>query len=364
MKGRYPIEALGYDNQKIYKIMKKYLLDLTIPQFKSAAGSLLAGQEYRLNQIIEWVYVKKAASFDEFTNLPKDLRQKLDEKFLLRALEIVKKEKSIIDGTIRYTFRTLDKKYFFAVFLPANGKNSVCISSQVGCPVACAFCSSGKVKLARNLSRGEILEQILQIENDTKEKISGILFMGMGEPMLNFDNVTSALSSLLSGKEFGIGKRHITVSTVGIVPAVKKLAEENYGARLALSLHAVDDRQRKILIPNNLGFTIDEILNSGKYYLKKANSRLTIEYILVKGINDSSADAHKLARLLRQHELINPDVQINLIPFNPVEGVKFQTPEQESVTKFKNILKLNGLTVNVRQAKGADISAACGQLGY
>lgn len=343
--------------------MKKYLLDLTNSQFRTAANPIIK-QDFRLKQILEWVYVKKAASFEEFTNLSKELREQLNERFTLRSLKMLKKEKSIIDGTIRYTFQTIDKKQFFAVFLPSKGKNSVCISSQIGCPVMCDFCSSGRVKLARNLSRGEILEQILQIENDTKERIAGVLFMGMGEPMLNFNNLSSVLKSLLSNKEFGIGKRHITVSTVGIVPAIKQLADDNYGVRLAISLHAVDEKQRKILIPNNLGFKIEEILNACKYYLKKTNSRLTVEYILVKNINDSAADAHKLTRLLRQNDLLNPDVQVNLIPFNPVSGTKFQTPAQETIQKFKNILKLSAITTNIRQAKGADISAACGQLGY
>jgi 23S rRNA (adenine2503-C2)-methyltransferase len=228
----------------------------------------------------------------------------------------------------------------------------------------CTFCSSGKIKFVRNLSRGEIIEQILQIENNTKEKISGILFMGMGEPMLNFNNIVSVLNSLLSRTEFGIGKRHITISSVGIVPAVKKLADGNFGVRLALSLHAVDERQRKKIVPENLGFSIEDILKAGKYYLKKTRSHLTIEYVLVKGINVSSADAHKLARLLRRYSLINSDVQVNLIPFNPVTDVQFQTPDKKSIQKFKNILKLNGITVNIRQSKGVDISAACGQLGY
>ncbi|WP_172412850.1 23S rRNA (adenine(2503)-C(2))-methyltransferase RlmN [Candidatus Endomicrobiellum trichonymphae] len=342
---------------------KKYILDLNDAQFNRAVKPIIE-QDYRINQIIEWIYAKKAVSFESFTNIPKELRNKLDEKFFLRTLKIVKKEKSLIDSTIRYTFRTADKKYFFAVFLPANGKNSVCISSQIGCPIMCAFCSSGKTKLARNLSRGEIIEQILQVENDTKEKISGILFMGMGEPMLNFNNLISVLNSLLSSKEFGIGKRHITVSSVGIVPAVKKLADDNFGVRLALSLHAVDERQRKKLVPDNLGFSIEDILKAGKYYLKKTNSHLTIEYVLVKGINVSSADAHKLARLLKRCDLINSDVQVNLIPFNPVTDVQFQRPDKKSINKFKSILKLNGITVNVRQSKGANINAACGQLGY
>lgn len=342
--------------------MKKFLLDLTFAQFKTAASSIIK-QDYRLQQILDWVYVKKASSFDDFTNIPKDLRQQLSDRFTLRTLKIAKKEQSIIDGSIRYTFQAVDKKYFYAVFLPAKDTNSVCISSQIGCPVMCAFCNSGKVKYTRNLTRGEILEEILQIENDTKLRVGGVLFMGMGEPMLNYNNVSSALKSLLSKKEFAIGKRHITVSSVGVVPAIKQLADSNFGTRLAISLHAVDEKQRKKLIPNNLGFLICDILKAAKYYLKKTNSRLTIEYILVKNINDSPADAHKLARLLKQSDLLNPSVQINLIPFNPVSRVDFQTPNQETIQKFKNILKVSGITTNIRQAKGADIGAACGQLG-
>jgi len=343
--------------------MKKYILDLTPAQFRDSAKAILA-EDFRIKQILEWVYARKADSFEKFTNISKEIREKLNEKFSLRALKIIKKEESVIDGSIRYTFQTVDKKFFFAVFLPAKDKNSVCISSQIGCPVSCAFCSSGKVKLVRNLSRGEILEQILQIENDLKTKIGGVLFMGMGEPMLNFNSVSEALKTLLSKDGFAMGKRHITVSTVGIVPAIKKLADDNYGVRLALSLHAVDERQRKKLIPNNLGFSIEEILEAGAYYLKKTNSRLTIEYILVKNINDAVADAHKLARLLKKKHLLNPSVQVNLIPFNQIGGVDFLATEPLAAEKFKNILKLNGLTTNIRQAKGADIGAACGQLGY
>lgn len=343
--------------------MKKHILDLTNAQFKDAAKNIIT-QDYRIKQIMEWVYIKKAANFDEFTNLSKELRDKLEDRFSLRNLKILKKETSRIDGTIRYTFQAIDKRTFFAVFLPAKSKNSVCISSQIGCPVMCSFCSSGKSKFSRNLTRGEILEQVLQIENDTGKRVDGVLFMGMGEPMLNFNNVKSALNSLLSNKEFGIGKRHITVSTVGIVPAIKQLANDNLGVRLALSLHAVDEKQRKKLIPNNLGFSIDSILEAGKYYIKKTNSRLTIEYILVNKINDAASDAHKLTRLLRQYDLLNPNLQVNLIPFNPIDKVSFEAPKEITILKFQNILKMNGITVNIRQAKGADISAACGQLGY
>ncbi|MDR3048383.1 MAG: 23S rRNA (adenine(2503)-C(2))-methyltransferase RlmN [Elusimicrobiota bacterium] len=343
--------------------MKKELLDLTQSQFKTAAKNIIH-KDYIFEQVFKWVYEKKAASFDDFTNLSKDIRIKLSENFVLRTLTIVKKEISNIDSTIRYTFKTADKKSFFAVFLPSKDSNSVCISSQIGCPAGCLFCSTGKSGFTRNLSRGEILEQILQIENDTKQKISGVLFMGMGEPAFNYNNVLSALKSLLSKKEFYIGKRHITLSTVGIVPAIKKLADENLGIRLAVSLHSVDDKQRKRVIPNNFGFSIDEIIDAAQYYFKKTNSRLTIEYILIKDFNDSPSDAHKLARLLKRRFLINPKVQVNLIPFNYVAKSPFLPSTSLSIEKFKNILKLNRITANIRQAKGADISAACGQLGY
>ncbi|MDR1784839.1 MAG: 23S rRNA (adenine(2503)-C(2))-methyltransferase RlmN [Endomicrobium sp.] len=343
--------------------MKNYVLDMTGNQFKMATKSII-DKNYRLNQVRKWIYEKKAVSFKNFTNLPKEVREKLDGRFLLRALKIVNKENSKIDNTIKYTFQTLDKKYFFAVFLSDKGRNSVCISSQIGCPVTCSFCYSGKVKFVRNLSRGEILEQILQIENDTGKKISGVLFMGMGEPMLNFSSVVFALNSLLSNKEFCIGKRHITVSSIGVVPAIKKLADKNFGVRLALSLHAVDERLRKRLISNNFSFGVEDILNAGKYYIKRTNSHLTIEYILLKGINSSVTDAHKLARLLKRYGLINSNVNVNLIPFNSLVNIEFQSPEYESIQKFKDILRFNRITVNIRQARGYDINAACGQLGY
>jgi 23S rRNA (adenine2503-C2)-methyltransferase len=345
--------------------MKKYILNFTVPQFKAVVRNIIK-EDYRINQIIEWIYVKKTSSFDEFTNISKDLREELNKRFTLRDLKIVKKERSIIDGTIRYTFQAADKKYFFAVFLPINGKNSICISSQTGCLISCIFCSSGKVKKAkfvRNLTRGEILEQILQIENDIKDKVSNVLFMGMGEPTLNLNNVVLVLNSLLSNKEFGIGKRHITLSSVGNIPAIKKLADDNFGVRLALSLHSVDEKQRKKLIPNNFCFHIGDILNAGKYYLKKTKSRLTIEYILIGNINDSVTDAHRLARLLRHHELLNSNVQVNLMPFNPIDGINLQVPQEKTVQRFKNILRFNRVVVNIRQVKGVDIKAACGQLG-
>ncbi len=344
-------------------LRKPFILDIEPKQLYSVLKPLIS-EEYRIKQIIEWLYVKKASSFEKFSNLPKDIRGNLESSFNVRSFQNVIKHESVLDGTIRYTFKTYDSHHIYAVYLPTESTKSVCISTQIGCPVSCNFCSSGKIKYVRDLSRGEILEQIIHIENDRKERISGVLFMGMGEPLLNYKNLTSAIESIISKNELNIGKRHVTVSSVGIIPAVKNLANAMYGVRFALSLHATDDKQRKKIIPNNFDAKISELLQVCKYYLKKTNSRLTIEYIMLKGFNDTSADAHRLARLMRNANLIQPSVQVNLIPYNQVSKNDYQIPEQVIILTFKKILKLNGINVNIREAKGLDIGAACGQLGY
>jgi 23S rRNA (adenine2503-C2)-methyltransferase len=341
---------------------RKLLLEFDGAALKAALKGLNI-EDYKIKQIAEWLYVKKADSFEKFTNISKDLRAALDAQFILRSMSIAKKETSRLDGTIRYTFKTLDKKNIYAVYLPAGEKKSVCISSQVGCPVSCLFCNSGQINFERNLTRGEILEQILQIENDTKQRIGGVLFMGMGEPMLNYNNVSSAIGTIISKRALAIGKRHITLSTVGIVPAIKQLADDNFGIRLAVSLHATDAFQRKQIIPVSTGENIEEILKACAYYLKKTSSRVTIEYILIKDFNDTAKDAHKLSRLMRSAGLVNPNVQVNLIPYNPVKTFTHSAPLPENVNKFKSLMKVSGIITNVREAKGLDIGAACGQLG-
>ncbi|MBQ1609642.1 MAG: 23S rRNA (adenine(2503)-C(2))-methyltransferase RlmN, partial [Elusimicrobia bacterium] len=260
------------------KPKKQFLLDIEPKQLYSVLKPIVS-ENYRTDQIIQWIYSKKVLDFEGFTNISKDIRGNLESSFTLRSFTNVIKDESILDGTVRYTFRTYDNKYIYAVCLPADNKKTVCISTQVGCPVSCKFCLSGKTKFVRNLSRGEILEEILHIENDIKERISGVLFMGMGEPMLNYKNLTSVIKTLISKKEMNIGKRHITVSSMGIIPAIKNLANEMYGVRFALSLHATEDKQRAKIIPNNFGSTISDLLNVCKYYLKKTSSRVTIEYI-------------------------------------------------------------------------------------
>ena len=344
------------------KQKKTFILDIEPKQLYSVLKPFVS-EKYKIDQIIQWIYSKKVSDFESFTNISKDIRGNLASSFSLRTFTNVNKEESMMDGTVRYTFKTYDNKYIYAVCLPNENKKTLCISTQVGCPVSCNFCLSGKTKFVRNLSRGEILEEILYIENEIKERVSGILFMGMGEPMLNYTNVVSVIKTLISKKEMNIGKRHITVSSMGIIPAIKNLANEMLGVRFALSLHATDDKQRKKIIPNNFDAKIADLLNVCKYYLKKTNSRVTIEYILLKDFNDTSSDAHRLARLLKTNNLINPSVQVNLIPYNQTNSFDYKTPLQVSILNFKKILKLNGITVNIREPKGLDIGAACGQLG-
>lgn len=344
------------------KQQKQFFLDIEPKQLYSVLKPFVK-ENYKTDQIIQWVYSKKVLDFNDFTNISKDIRGNLESSFILRSFTNVIKDESILDGTVRYTFKTYDNKYIYAVCLPSENKKTVCISTQVGCPVSCKFCLSGKTKFTRNLSRGEILEEILHIENDIKERISGVLFMGMGEPMLNYKNLISVIKTLISKKEMNIGKRHITVSSMGIIPAIKNLANEMLGVRFALSLHATDDKQRTKIIPNNFGTNISDLLNTCKYYLKKTNSRVTIEYILLRDFNDTSTDAHRLARLMKVAGLVNPSVQVNLIPYNETNSFDYKTPLQVSILNFKKILKLNGITVNIREPKGLDIGAACGQLG-
>ncbi|MDR0485819.1 MAG: 23S rRNA (adenine(2503)-C(2))-methyltransferase RlmN [Elusimicrobiota bacterium] len=342
--------------------MKKHILDLSLLELQNSLKGIIS-KDYEYGQIVDWLYAKKEPSFDKWNNLSKTLRSLLPEYFLPRVLSIHKKEISKKDKTIRYTFKTLDKKLFYAVFLPSKYKNSICLSSQIGCPVGCSFCQSGKSAFIRNLTSGEILEQILQIENDTKEKISGILFMGMGEALFNCINLERALKTILSKSGLYIGKRNITVSTAGDVAGIKKLALSGLNVNLAVSLHASDDDIRKRIMPN-IRFSLDDILNASLSYINKTNSRLTVEYILIKDINDSPAQCHKLARLLKRKGFAPHQILLNLIPFNRIDKSKFAAPDEQSAIRFQKVLKLNGLQAMIRQPRGQDIRAACGQLGF
>lgn len=341
---------------------KKYFLDLELSQIQNE----LAGWElspYRYNQIVKWVYQKRVDSFLSCSDLPVDLRKRLDENYHIYSLKITSKRISQIDGTVRYGFRTRDGHTVYAVFLPHRDRNSVCISTQIGCVIRCSFCASGKVKFKRNLNRGEIIEQMLQIEKDSSKKLGTVLLMGMGEPMLNYENVVSALKCMTDFRQLGLGRRHITVSTVGFVPNIRKLAEENLGVRLALSLHAPDDETRRRFIPDKVPYSLKEIVKAGIYYAGKTRSKLTIEYVLLEKVNDTLLSAQKFVKLLKNCTNSKDQLQINLIPCNI--DISKETSEiiPEWVQKFQRYLMKNGFLTIIREAKGTDIGAGCGQLG-
>jgi len=288
----------------------------------------------------------------------------LKDKFVLRSFGVPFKEESALDATIRYAFNTSDCKSISSVFLPSGEKNTLCISSQVGCNIGCFFCASATKEKARNLSSGEILEQIITVENDTKQKISSVLFMGIGEPLLNFDNVVKASRMIVSPDGFGLSRQHVVISSVGIVPKIDELAKSGANTRLALSLHAADDETRGKLVPEKIRYTVEDIFCAGIGYAKSTKTRLTIEYILAGKVNDNLEAAGKLAKLIKKHSEKLDDVLVNLIPLNANGRTRFSATEQDASKHFKDYLVTRNIKAIIRQPRGADINAACGQLGF
>ncbi|OGS28009.1 MAG: 23S rRNA (adenine(2503)-C(2))-methyltransferase [Elusimicrobia bacterium RIFOXYB2_FULL_48_7] len=318
--------------------------------------------KFRAQQVVDWAYKKKADSFSQFSNLPADFRAHLEENFTLRSFTLKEKITSQMDATVRYSFKTHDGFEVVTVFLPRKNRNSICLSTQVGCPVRCVFCASGKVNFKRNLSRGEILEQILQVEKAENAEIDSILFMGMGEPLLNYDNTVSAIKSLLDPGQFGYGRRNIVLSTAGFVPQIVKLSKENVPVRLALSLHASDETTREKIIKGKIPYFVEDILDAGLEYGRETKSKVTIEYVLIDGINDSEQAAIGLAKLIGRKLIKNDRLQVNIIPYNPTGVELFNAPSAENIRIFKDCLSGGGLLATVRESRGADIGAACGQI--
>lgn len=347
---------------------KKYFLDIEPHEFKETVVKW-GIPSYKSEQILKWAYQKQIKDFNECSDLSLDLRTKLLNEYQLRSLKLASKEISRADGTIRYNFSTEDSNKIIAVFLPERGRNTVCISSQIGCPAKCNFCATGKIDFVRNLSRGELLEQILQISNDAGVRISNVLFMGMGEPLLNYKNLVSALQAIVDPKYFGLSRRHVTISTIGIVPNIKKLFSEKTGVRLALSLHAPNDEIRKKLVNNRqVPYTVRDIVKTAAEYAVRKNTRLTIEYILIKNMNDSREACIALIECIKGLIPKKIDLRINLIPYNNIDTkLKFETPSKEACSKFrdylnKEYLNKHNLMAIIRSPRGIDIKAGCGQL--
>lgn len=312
-------------------------------------------EKYRANQVFDWIYKKKATSFAVMTNLSKKLREELSRKFSLNFPELVTKVKSK-DGTVKFLWRYEDGSTVESVLLRYPDRTSACISSQVGCALGCKFCATGKSGFLRNLTSGEILAQILGMERSEKERIGNVVFMGMGEPMLNYEEVMRAIRVMVDPKALKISQRRITISTAGVVGGIEKLANESLDIVLSVSLHAPTDEKRSMIMPINQKYPLNVLMNAVKDYQAIKSKRVTFEYILFDGFNDSVEDAKKLIELVKDVKC-----NINLIPYNDTQSEFKRTPPKKA-KEFESFLKSHGLEAVIRAEKGADIDAACGQL--
>ena len=319
----------------------------------------LGEKRFRGKQLCEWMHVHNVASYDEMTNLPKKFREKLAETTTYTALKKVDCQISKEDGTRKYLFALADGNMVESVLMRYHHGNAVCVSSQVGCRMGCRFCASTLDGLERNLTPSEILDQIYAIERDTQEKVSNLVVMGTGEPMDNYDNVVRFIHLLTDEHGKNLSQRNITVSTCGIVPKIKSLAEEGLQITLALSLHAPNQTKRLELMPIANKYDIHEAVDACRYYFEKTGRRVTFEYSLVAGVNDSEEDAAQLSALI---DGIN--CHINLIPVNPIKERDYVQSTKEAITAFKNKLEKYGKNVTIRREMGRDIDGACGQLRH
>ncbi len=312
---------------------------------------------FRAKQLYEWMHGRLARDYDEMSNLPASLRNRCREQFVYTALQKVRMQESGIDGTRKYLFMLEDGNVVESVFMRYKHGNSVCISSQVGCRMGCRFCASTLDGLERNLTPSEMLDQIYAISLDTGERVSNVVVMGTGEPMDNYDNLLRFIILLTDENGLHISQRNLTVSTCGIVPRMRQLAEEGLQITLALSLHATTDEKRKKLMPVANSYTLAELMDTCRYYFEKTGRRLTFEYSLVRDVNDTREDAKELIALLR-----GMNCHVNLIPVNPIKERSFVQSEHKAVDAFRRMLEEGGITATVRREMGRDIDGACGQL--
>ena len=311
---------------------------------------------FRAKQVISWIY-KGVKEFDEMKNIPVALREKLKENFLISLPTIVEVYESKVDDTKKMLLSLKDNNLIECVIMKYKHGNSICVSTQVGCRMGCKFCASTLGGRIRDLSAGEILSQVMVAQNYIGERISNIVLMGSGEPLDNFENVTKFLKLVNAEYGLNIGQRHITLSTCGIVPKIKELADLDLSITLAISLHAFSDEKRKVIMPIANKYSISEILDACKYYMDKTGRRITYEYSLVSGVNDGKEDAKSLAKLLK-----NMSCHVNLIPVNEIKENELKRPSKRTIEAFEEILKSQGIEVTVRREMGTDINAACGQL--
>jgi 23S rRNA (adenine2503-C2)-methyltransferase len=344
------------DNQ-LSPSSERDIAELERPALEAALAE--QGQpRFRGRQIFRWIYRRGVTELNAMSDLPKELRAKLAPDFTLTTPEIVTRERST-DGTEKFLLRLADGRRIESVFIPDTPAMTFCVSTQVGCAMACAFCLTGKMGLVRNLTAGEIVGQVRVLANalDFRNAAFNIVLMGMGEPLHNYDETMKALRILTDEHGFAMPPRRITLSTVGLLPALERLAREPIMPNLAISLHAPTDAQRGQLVPINKAYGVADIIEACKRFPLKRRSRITFEYVLLAGVNDSPADARKLARLLA-----GVKSKVNLIPLNAAAGIPFDRPADTAIDRFARTLAEHGLTVSVRKSRGRDIRAACGQL--
>ncbi len=319
---------------------------------------------YRVPQVLDWVFQKRAGSYADMTSLSKSLRARLTETHPLHTMKIAQVQGSR-DTTQKFLFRLHDGRYVESVLIPANrsalgdmsDRRTICVSSQVGCAYDCKFCASGLAGFTRNLRADEIVEQILQVEAHSGQRIDNVVFMGMGEPLANFTNLARAIRILQAEWGAGIGARHITVSTSGLAPQIKKLADFPLPVRLAISFHGATDEVREHIMPVNRKYPLDVLMDALDYFRRKKKQKITLEYILIAGVNDRAEDAVALVRRARSIE-----AKVNLIPYNTVEGLPWERPTEPAQDAFLAVLERGGVPATIRREKGHDIDAACGQL--
>ena len=312
-------------------------------------------KKYRTEQLYDWLYVKRINDFSSITNMKKEIIEKLKQDFYFDKMEIIEKQSDV--DVKKYLLKLSDNNTIEAVLMKHDYGNSLCISSEVGCNMACSFCESGRIKKIRNVTSGEMVLEILKIESDTNTRISHVVIMGIGEPFDNYDNFCDFISIVNNPKGINLGSRHITVSTCGIVPKIYEFTDFPYQVNLAISLHASNDELRSKLMPINKVYSLDKLMPAVKYYIEKTNRRVTFEYIMLKDVNDKISHAKELSNLLK-----GINCYVNLIPYNETNHLEYKRSDKASILAFYDTLKKNNINVTIRREFGGNIKAACGQL--
>jgi 23S rRNA (adenine2503-C2)-methyltransferase len=342
------------------KTARKNIRQLSLPELEQYFENL-GEKKFRAKQVYDWLWLKGAGSFEAMSNLSKELRTRLNEEFTLPSLTVDTTQVSS-DGTIKSRFRTSDGHLVEGVLIPAEERKTACVSSQIGCSLTCKFCATGYMERKRNLEFDEIYDEVVLINRQSEQtygkKLTNIVFMGMGEPLLNYKNVLAAIARITSPDGLGMSPRRITVSTAGVAKMIKQLGDDNVKFKLALSLHAANDKKRNEIMPINESNNLKALVEALNYFYKKTRNEITFEYILFQNFNDSLQDADELIKVYRQV----PADLVNIIEYNPIDNATFSKPDDRTVEQFMRFLEKNRVNARLRRSRGKDIDAACGQL--